>query len=161
MAGRKKTPYDPELVDWICEQIATTDKGVEPILADWAKKHDKSPRLRMIWEWLKEYPEFQEQYNEAKQAQAELLSARIVQEATTPRMQTIVTEGPRGIETKTSDNVQRSQLIVQALELRAGQLAPQKYGKLLKHEVAGKDGGAIQTEHRIVFVDPPQTPKPA
>jgi hypothetical protein len=141
MKERHNSGYDEQLVEYICEKIATTDLGIEHILEQWLAENGSGPSLRTVWTWLTKYPQFKALYEEAKRMQGELLVYRASIEARTPRIGQIVIEDPiKGITKKTLDNVERSKLIVQTLLKRAGQLAPDKYGEKLNLEHSGEVG---------------------
>lgn len=52
------------------------------------------------------------------------------------------------------EHIQRSRLIVDTIKWKASKIAPKKYGDRIAQEVSGPDGGAIKSEHVIVFVNP-------
>jgi hypothetical protein len=51
-------------------------------------------------------------------------------------------------------NYQSTKVKISAYQWRASKLAPKKYGDKVQQEVTGADGGPIQSEHRIIFVEP-------
>lgn len=131
--GRKPFPFDAEMANAICERIATTELGLEEVLAERKKARKSCVSSTTIYKWLTQYPEFAERSARARKMQAELLHDRAQKYARDPLIGKIVkvTTGPDGQETVTTiaDNVERSKLIVQTTLKRAGQLDAKKYGE--------------------------------
>ena len=91
----------------------------------------------MIYRWLAEVPEFRENSARARELQGDTIIDTAIRYAKKPLIGTTSTTMAWGEKVKTGDNVQRSQLIVQTLLKRAGQLAPKKYGDKVEHEHKG------------------------
>lgn len=137
--ARPEFPYDPEMADEICERIATSDLGLEQVLAERKAESKSCVSSTTIYKWLNANPEFAEQSARARKMQAELLHDRAQQVAQTPLIGKIVKDDEKNGRTETtSDNVERSKLIVQTLLKRAGQLDAKKYGEKVEHEHTGK-----------------------
>ena len=137
MAGRPKTPYDPELAEELLDRWSTEIKGIDEILDDLRIERgiDKStPSRRVIYRWLEEMPEFRERSARARRLRAEFLSDLRVKYALTPLIGEKTKLTPKGQETEIGDNVQRSQLIVQTLSKVIGQLDPKVYGERITHQ---------------------------
>jgi hypothetical protein len=56
-----------------------------------------------------------------------------------------------------AEHVNRSRLRIDARKWLLSKLRPDKYGDDQRIQLTGAGGGAVQSEHRIVFVDPPKT----
>jgi hypothetical protein len=117
--GRPPIPYNPEVADAICEMIATTALGLEDVLTEVRKTFPETPGLSTVYKWLNSEPAFANNSARARELQG---IGTVTRDST-----------KNGKETRTSDNVERSKLIVQTLLKRAGQLAPKKYGDRLIH----------------------------
>lgn len=140
--GRPSTPFDAELAEEICERIATSELGLEQIVADITKERgETTPCLRTIYRWLESNDEFSQQSARARRFQAQLLHDRAQLQAQTPLVGEIVKESAKDGRTVTiADNVERSKLIVQTTLKRAGQLDSKKYGDKLDLNHGGTVG---------------------
>lgn len=142
--GRPEMEFDQELADAICERIATTELGLEQVLEERRVASLSSVSSTTIYKWLNLNQEFAEQSARARKMQAELLHDRAQIAAQTPLIGKVEKVSDKDGTTVTiSDNVARSQLIVQTMLKRAGQLDAKKYGESMKH--TGADGeGPVQ-----------------
>lgn len=144
MSKRKEKPkppirtstYDAALAAEICERVATGEDGLERILKALAtEREDKTtPCLRTIFRWLRDNKDFQAQMVEGRKLQAQLLFDRAQHYAREPLVGAVERkERGKDGETKTiittSDNVERSKLLVTTTLRRAGMLDPDKYGE--------------------------------
>jgi len=151
--ARPEITFDAEMAEEICERIATSDLGLEQVLAERIAENKPSVSSTTIYKWLRLHPEFAEQSARARKMQAELLHDRAQQVAQTPLIGKVVRDDRKNGRTETiSDNVERSKLIVQTLLKRAGQLDAKKYGDKIQAEVSGADGGPIQAAIAVTFV---------
>lgn len=136
--GRPSLPYDPEAAALICEELATSAKGIEAICAD---DSFNLPSARVVHKWLATTPEFQQAYAHAKDKQADFLFNEIVEIADRPLVGVIEESGEdeRGGHTKTvrRDNVERARLMIDARKWVAAKLKPKKYGDKLDVEHSG------------------------
>ncbi len=127
----------------ICERIATSDDGLEQVIDEMRLTlGDRVPGLTTIYRWLEESADFAEKSARARTLQAQLLHDRAQVQAKTPLIgvvRKIERNGEKETVTETTtDNVERSKLLVQTTLRRAGQLNPKKYGE--KVGIAGADG---------------------
>lgn len=132
--GRPRIEFDQQIADDICELIATTDLGLEDVLAELKKCNPKIPSFSTIYKWMRENESFMQNSARARELQGDTIIDQAIKEARTVRIHTITRETERGIEVTTQDNVQRSQLIVQTLMKRAGQLNSKKYSDKVVHQ---------------------------
>jgi IS30 family transposase len=130
--GRPAIPFDQELADEVCERIATTELGLEQVLQERVDQNKTSVSSTTIYKWLNSFPKFAEQSARARKMQAELLHDRaqiIAQQTLIGKIETVKeTKDGTFAESRVSDNVERSKLIVQTMLKRAGQLDAKKYG---------------------------------
>lgn len=135
-AGRPPLPFNQEIADEICERLVTSRMGLEYVLdsmrADPA--WEGTPGLTTAYRWMAANPTFAECSARARELSADTYVDAALQEAHSARLGVVRTtksgkgeDGP-DTEERTSDNVERSKLIVQTLLKRAGQLNPKKYG---------------------------------
>ena len=152
--ARPPIPFDEDLADYLCEQLAISDKGVEQILRDRRIAGLSSVSHETVYKWLRQDAKFAEQYAEARDIQATYLHDKAQEVANGPLIGVLRIKGPKGEETRESDNVQRSNLIVQTMLKRAGQLAPKRYGEKVQHVGgAGKDDAPIKHIHTVSVFD--------
>lgn len=116
-------------------------------------RDDHMPNAATVCKWLAtgKYPEFTKQYARAMEARADAMfeeSFEIVDDGSNDWIETNDPENP-GYRLN-GEHVQRSKLRVDYRKWAASKLAPKKYGDVTKLEVAGKDGGAIQTQNQTV-----------
>lgn len=147
-AGRPSIPYDPRIGAEICERIASSRMGLEYVLDSMRAEpeFEATPTLPTIYKWMEQSEEFFKLSARARLLSADTYADAAVDEAHTHRLGRIVVtrETKEGTfeEEKIIDNVQRSQLIVQALFKRAGQLNPKKYGE--RQIIAGDPQAPLQ-----------------
>lgn len=130
--------YTEELADKICERIATSELGLEQVLAEIKKADGEAPHFATVYRWLDENEEFREKSARARRLQGDTLVDLAVRESFNARIGRIEKQTPKGDEVTIADNVARSQLIVQTLLKRAGQLNPKKYGEKLDMNLGGE-----------------------
>jgi len=118
MAGRP-TKFTNELAEQICETIATTNKSLRIVCAEF----DISTVT--LLKWLNENEQFSIQYTRAKQLQADHLVDEIIEIADETSNDTIQTE--KG-EIPNSEWIKRSQVRIDARKWIASKLLPKKYG---------------------------------
>lgn len=134
-AGRPPIPFDGALAEFICERLATTDLGLEQILDERRQAKKSCVSSTTIWRWREEFEDFRNQFARARLMQAELLhdkAQEVASKALIGKIDTVKeTKDGTFAESRVSDNVERSKLIVQTLLKRAGQLDSKKYGDKL------------------------------
>lgn len=151
--ARPPIPFDEEIAEDLLTKLATSDEGVEQILAARKASGLSTVSHETIYKWLRQDAKFAEGYAEARDVQASFLHDKAQKMANEPMLTTIVTEGPKGKETRTLDNYQRSNLIVSTLLKRAGQLAPKRYGEKVQHVGGAKDDAPIKHIHSVSVFD--------
>jgi len=124
MAGRP-TDYSDELIDRICQKIATSSKGLHFI----CKSEPDFPAFSTVFRWLKEEDKaaFKDKYARAREAQAEYLADEIIEIADDSRNDT--QENEDGEEIVNHDHIQRAKLRVDTRKWKASKLYPKKYGE--------------------------------
>ena len=141
MAGRP-SEYSKEIVEEICEQIATTNKGIATIL----KEKDEYPSEKTFYNWLNsENSEFLQLYARAKERQAERLVAEILEISDEVSHDTLKTE--EGSEYANHEWISRSRLRVDSRKWLASKLLPKKYGEKLD---VTSDGKALPSATNII-----------
>lgn len=148
----RPSDYTEEIAEKICERIATSELGLEQVLDEIRLTDGYAPSSTSVYRWLESNEGFREKSARARRMQAELLHDRAQIAAQTPLIGRVERDSSKdGMTVTTSDNVERSKLIVQTLLKRAGQLDPKKYGDKLQTEVTGKDGAPVEFTVRSIL----------
>jgi regulator of protease activity HflC (stomatin/prohibitin superfamily) len=120
----RPTLFTQELADLICERLIAGE-------SQRAISRDKNfPDIVTIWRWRNNMPDFSKQYARAREAQADALADRAVEEALT------------------AEDAGKGRLAYDALRWYAGKMKPGTYGDKVQHANAAGDGDQV-TE--IVF----------
>ncbi len=126
-----KTKYTEEIADKICNEIASSSKGLHAICKE-IKLHPST-----VFDWISKHKEFADKYARAREAQADFLADEIVSISDKPLIGTVTKETKDGTFEETGDNVNRSRLMVDARKWIASKLKPKKYGDKIEAEVNG------------------------
>lgn len=147
----RPSKYSDVIADAICDEIAI-GRSLLSITAE-----SDFPSERTVYRWLESNEAFRQKYTRAREFQAEHYAAQIVELADTPvEARKIVIKADGSEEITIGDAVERTKVQIDARKWYAARLNPKKYGDKVQTELTGRDGGAIQSEHRIVFVEPKQ-----
>lgn len=119
MMGRP-TKYTPELIDIICDRLATSNRGLEDICGDL-----DLPGSTAVWSWLAKYPDFQEKYARAREFQAFMMNDEIDRIMYAPLVDA---NGEPLSASMAMAEVQRRKLIVDTLKWKMSKLIPKIYG---------------------------------
>ena len=134
----RPTDYTEAFADYICDKIASSDKGLQTLL----EQEDNMPHPSTCFRWLGQFPYFREKYAKAREMQADYLADKIVHVANTPMHMLVEEEGYNayGAYSKTTkaDAYQHRRLLIDALKWKASKLAPQKYGDKLDITTQGE-----------------------
>lgn len=139
--GGRPTSYSKELAEEICGEIA---KGysLRTICKD-----ESMPCVATIFNWFRTQQGFLEQYEKAKQEQADALAEEMLDIADDGTNDWMLRNNKDGSESLTlnTEHVQRSRLRVDTRKWIASKLKPKKYGE--KVEVSGDKDNPIS--HKI------------
>ena len=124
-----KTHYTIDIGDAICEGVAE-GKSLSKI----SKELDIKPRN--VFNWFRNYPEFLQNYTQAKEEQAELFAEEIIEIADDGRNDRYSEEEGGHLKID-HDVIARSRLRVDARKWVASKLKPKKYGDKLTTEEIG------------------------
>jgi hypothetical protein len=125
----KPVDYSEEVAAAICEAIATTPRGLDYLCA----AYEGFPNRRTVTDWLNVHPEFRQQYEIAKDRQADLLAYECLEisDDCSRDTKTIKRNDGQEIEVLDREWVESKKLRVQTRQWMAGKLAPKKYGPKL------------------------------
>jgi transposase-like protein len=129
--GGRPPIYSPELTAEICARIAD-GQSIRKICRD-----ESMPAMPTIFFWLREYPEFLEQYNVAKESQADALAEDLLEIADMPPQ--INEKG--GVD---SGDVAHMRLRIDTRKWIASKLKPKKYGDKIEQEIKGDMSLTVQ-----------------
>lgn len=129
----RPSSYTPEVGAAICQGIAQ-GKSLVKVCASLGVEYNTA------YEWMKQFPEFLDNYTHAREAQADYLADGILDIADNSDLQ--------------ADD---RRVKIDARKWYAGKLKPKKYGERHITEVTGADGGAIQHTHAVRYITPDGT----
>lgn len=124
----RPTKYNLKLGQEICDAIASTSKGTKKLCAE----HSHWPCQDTLFTWLRTYPEFSEQYAQAKVCQIELLIDEILEISDDASQDQYVNE--IGSLVSNSTTIQRARLKVDTRKWLASKLVPKVYGNKIDIE---------------------------
>lgn len=143
----RPTIYTQELADEICEHLALG----ESIRTVCAPKH--MPSIQTFFRWLREKPEFSEQYARAKQESADAMAEDIIDIADDGSNDWMERHYRDQTEWVTNgEALQRSKLRVDTRKWLMAKMKPKRYGDKIDMTTNGKDlptpilGGVTKTE---------------
>lgn len=148
MAGGRPTDYSKEVCDSVCLLLAE-GLSLRKICA-----MDEMPAKPTVFRWLALYPEFRDQYAQAKEQGALVWAEEILEiadDASNDYMEQLDDQGKAAAWKFMGENVQRSRLRVDSRKWLLSKLLPKKYGDKTQTEISGPGGGPIKTQ-TITFV---------
>lgn len=119
--------YSQELADEICTKIASNGKGIKLLCAE----NPNWPNKDTIFMWLKNHPEFSDQYARAKQCQIEVFVDEILDIADDCSKDSYI--NAQGKKICDAEYIVRSRLRIDTRKWLASKLVPKVYGSY-KHE---------------------------
>jgi hypothetical protein len=125
----RPTDYTQQLVEEICTEIACSSKGIRKLCLE----NDHWPEPRSIYRWLKEHPEFCQQYARAKQSQIEALVDEILVIADEGESDYIM--NAEGKVVVNHEHIQRAKLRIDTRKWLASKLVPKVYGDWIQTDM--------------------------
>lgn len=116
--------FDPAIGTEICELVAAGANLREALQLD----QSRYPTARNFNRWVRENPEFKEEFQEAQHALADLLANEVIKIA------------------DTEEDPSRARVQIEARKWKASKLNPGFYGEKQSHEISGVRGGPIKIE---------------
>lgn len=124
----RPTHYSAVLGQEICDAIASSSKGTKRLCTD----NPHWPCQDTLFTWLKKYPEFSEQYAQAKICQIELLVDEILEISDDASQDQYVNE--LGALVSNPPAINRARLKVDSRKWLASKLVPKVYGNKIDIE---------------------------
>lgn len=118
----RPTKYNFKLAQEICDIIASTSKGTKKLCAE----HSHWPCQDTLFSWLRTYPEFSEQYAQAKICQIELLVDEILEISDDVSNDCIMNEDGKLVSNNSV--ISRARLKIDTRKWLAAKLVPKVYG---------------------------------
>lgn len=131
MPAGRPTIYAPELIDAVCDRVADGE-SMRKICRD-----AHMPAMTTIFRWLRENPEFREQYEVAVDMRADSFAEDMLDIADMPPA-----IGEKG--TVDSGDVADKRLRIDTRKWIASKLKPKKYGDKIEQEIKGEVGLTVQ-----------------
>ena len=145
----RPTKYTPEMVELICERVATHDCGLRRL----TDMYDDMPDKVNINIWRRKYPEFRSRYAQAKCEQAEFLTEDVLDiadDAVNDWMESYDKENDCISWRVNGEHIQRSRLRIDTRKWLAAKLAPKIYGELASEAVNnGVHDDAFARKHAL------------
>lgn len=132
MTAGRPTLYTVELADLICERLANGE-SMRSVCRD-----ESMPAMSSVFKWLREIPQFSQQYAKAKEESADALvedMLDIADDGTNDWMEKHDKDGENIGWQLNGEHIQRSKLRVDVRKWAASKLKAKKYGDKL--ELAG------------------------
>ena len=150
--------YDRDkIMDYICDALATSSRGLGNILNEAKDELDKAPTYSQVMRWIDEDEALRDRYARAKEAQADFMADEMLDIADDGRNDWMAKQNGSGepYEVLNSEVIQRSKIRIDTRKWLASKLKPKKYSEKLQQELSGPDGGPISF-NRIerVIIDP-------
>jgi hypothetical protein len=142
MTTGRPTIYTKELADLICAEIAL-GFSLRTICAE-----ESMPCVKTIFNWFRTQPGFLQQYETAKEEQADALAEEmldIADDGTNDWMEKKNKDGST-FEVLNAEHVQRSRLRIDTRKWIASKLKPKKYGDKVTSVLTGPNDGPIQID---------------
>lgn len=139
--GGRPSIYTPELADRICGEIAL-GYSLRTI-----SKDDSMPCVATVFSWLRTNKEFLEQYERAKELQADMLAEDlldIADDGSNDWMERTDKEGQSIGWQLNGEHVQRSRLRIDTRKWIASKLKAKKYGDATLMKLADSEGQNLQ-----------------
>ncbi len=140
--GGRPTKYSPEMVDLICEKVATNDMGLPRL----CKKYPEMPSEETIRRWLYNYPEFRGKYAQAKIEQADFLAEQCLEIADDSSNDIKIND--EGYETFNGEFAARSRIRIDTRKWLASKLLPKQYGDAKELQDEKDKNAELQEEIR-------------
>ena len=124
----RPTTYTPEIAEEICETIATSTSGLNPL----CKSNSHWPAPSTVYLWRLKNPDFSDKYARAKKNQIECFVDEIIEIADDTANDYITNDaGKRVVD---HENINRAKLKIDTRKWLASKLAPKIYGDSVKVE---------------------------
>ena len=156
----RPSKFSQEIADRILFLLSTTILGLQEVLDQIKAETGEEVSSVSVWRWTEANEEFRSAYSRAREKQADVCFDFAATEAARAREGAIVTTGERGgkviSESRVSDNVERSKLIVSTMYKRAAHLNPKKYSE--KVTMSGDPDAPIVVNVKVMGM-PEEQPK--
>ena len=132
----RPTDYTLKLADKICEELAL-GKSMRTVC-----KMEDTPAMSTVFKWLRDIPEFTEQYEKAKQESTDAMAEDILDIAddSSNDVSEILRDDGSTFEKVNAENIQRARLRVDTRKWLMSKMKPKKYGDKIQQELTNPDG---------------------
>ena len=122
----RPSEYTPEVADKICARLADGE-SLRGVCRD-----DSMPCTATVFNWLRRYPQFLEQYTRAKEESADALSDEMLEIADNASNDWMEQHAEDDLGWRANgEHIQRSRLRIETRKWLASKLKPKKYGDKL------------------------------
>lgn len=131
--GGRPTKYTQELADEICENLALGN-SLRSVC-----QGDNIPSVKTVFNWMRTYPEFLQQYARAKEESADAMAEELLYIADNQEIgTTTTTKGDGSVETKEEDMLGHRRLKIESRKWLMAKMKPKRYGDKLDVTTAGE-----------------------
>lgn len=150
----RPSEFTTEIADRICDEL------VAGVSLRTICKADDMPAASTVFKWLRDFPEFSEQYARAKEAQADALFDEILDIADDGTNDWMLSRGDDENEAwrVNGEHIQRSKLRLDARKWMASKLQPKKYGDKITQELTGAGGAPLVPVLNVTIGKPGSEP---
>lgn len=127
--------YRQNIVDMVCDVVASCDKGLGRICDAFKKDNPDFPDESTVRSWLRTDDELATQYARAKEEQVEKLVEQIIDISDDDSLDVAFKED--GTPFVDQQHIQRSKLRVDSRKWIASKLKPKKYGDKVEQQITG------------------------
>ena len=139
----RPSEYNQDVADTICAELACGE-SLRSIC-----EAESMPCVKTVFNWLRKYPEFLQQYARAKEECADAFAEDILDiadDGTNDWMERKNQDGEVIGWALNGEHVQRSRLRIDTRKWIASKLKPKKYGEKTTTELSGPNGGPIAVQ---------------
>ena len=138
------TSYTKALADDICAQL------VQGVSLRKVCRDEKMPCAATVFNWLRTYPEFLEQYARAKEESSDAMAEDLLDIADDGTNDYVEKETQDGVTYTVinNENIQRSRLRVDSRKWLMSKMKPKKYGDRIDHTSGGE---ALKAPQILIF----------
>ena len=131
--------YTQEIADSICSDLAE-GKSLRTVC-----KGDGMPSTQTVFRWIRQFPEFRDQYARAKEESADAMAEDILDIADSSSNDWMEVHDKENVGYRLNgDAINRSRLRVDTRKWIASKLKPKRYGDKVQTELTGANGGPVE-----------------
>lgn len=141
--------YTAEVADAICARLAEGE-SLRSVCRD-----ESMPCVKTVFNWMRTFPEFLQQYARAKEESADALTDEMLEIADDGRNDWMERHGEDSVGwVANGEHIQRSRVRIDTRKWLASKLKPKRYGDKVDMTHVGPDGGPIPLSLSVEYIKP-------